>query len=58
MKTRFYNAYILTMEDEKDIIYGEIWVEDDKIVYIGKDRIDCVDFDQQIDVKGNIIMPG
>lgn len=46
------------MEDEKDIIYGEIWVEDDKIVYIGKDRIDCVDFDQQIDVKGNIIMPG
>lgn len=34
MNYRFYNAKILTMETT-DIIEGELWVQDDKILYVG-----------------------
>ncbi len=57
MKTRFYNARILTMADGIDITEGELHVDGDKISYIGKD---CKDgkFDKEIDCKGNVLMPG
>ena len=57
MRTRFYNARILTMKDF-DIFLGEVWVEDNKISYVGKYKEpDCL-FNQEIDVQKNLIMPG
>ena len=39
MNIRFYNARILTMEEQggqlREIFLGEIWVKDDKISYVG-----------------------
>ena len=35
MRTRFYNACILTMKDF-DVFSGEVWIEDNKIIYVGK----------------------
>ena len=35
MKTRIYNARILTMEENRELFQGEIWIEDEKIVYVG-----------------------
>ena len=35
MNYRFYNAKILTMETT-DIVQGELWVQDDKILYVGE----------------------
>ena len=35
MRTRFYNARILTMKDF-DVFSGEVWIEDNKIIYVGK----------------------
>ena len=56
MKLRFYNAKILTMQDE-NIINGELHVDGDKISYIGAEKSD-EKFDREIDLQGNLIIPG
>ncbi len=67
MKYRFYNAKILTMETT-DIMEGELWVQDDKILYVGEAggaaavcqslSIEGIVWDREIDCKGNLLMPG
>lgn len=68
MNIRFYNARILTMEEDKDIFQGELWIKDDRIVYVGDGRntddicqelaIPCMIWDREIDCSGNLLMPG
>ncbi len=57
MKTRIYNARILTMTDGIEIIEGELHTDEDVISYIGKEKANEA-FDKEIDAKGNLIMPG
>ena len=38
MNIRFYNARILTMETDRPIFEGEVWVKDEKILYVGDCR--------------------
>lgn len=61
MKIRFYNAKILTLdENEKfEVVEGELWTEDNLIAYIGdgKDKTE-EKWDREIDAKGNLLMPG
>lgn len=56
MKLRFYNAKILTMESEK-IITGELHTENDKITFVGENAPEGK-FDREIDLGGNLIIPG
>ena len=68
MRTRFYNARVLTMEEGRDIFVGEVWVVEDRIIFVGteeegrkycdshKDAI--LVWDREIDCKGNLLMPG
>lgn len=68
MNIRFYNAKILTMEENRDIFEGEIHTQDEKILYVGPaggtighpDSPDAkgITFDREIDCKGNLLMPG
>lgn len=65
MNLRFYNARILTMEEEKgkdcdlrEIFFGEVHVKDSKILYVGKVTNTALKFDREIDCKGNLLMPG
>lgn len=65
MNLRFYNARILTMEEEKgkdcdlrEIFCGEVHVKDSKISYVGKETNTALKFDREIDCKGNLLMPG
>ena len=68
MRTRFYNARILTMEEGRDIFEGEIWVVGDRIIFVGTEeegRHYCDDhkdtilvWDEEIDCKKNLLMPG
>ncbi len=68
MNIRFYNARILTMEDNRDIFLGELWVKDNRIVYAGdgsgteeiyqKLTVPCMLWDREIDCEGNLLMPG
>lgn len=67
MNYRFYNAKILTMET-MDIIEGELWVQGDKILYVGQESdaaaicrslsIESILWDREIDCNGNLLMPG
>lgn len=67
MNYRFYNAKILTMETT-DVISGELWVQDDKILYVGEGgdvavicrslSIESILWDREIDCNGNLLMPG
>lgn len=65
MNTRFYNARILTMSDSSktgdyfDITEGELWVENNRITHVGTPKeSDHLHFDEEIDVDGNLLMPG
>lgn len=58
---RIYNARILTMEDDKEIFDGEIWISGTKIDYIGpanKEEAAQISWERQIDAKRSLIMPG
>lgn len=56
MKLRFYNAKILTMENES-IIEGELCTDGGKIAYVGAERASG-GYDREIDLGGDLIIPG
>lgn len=58
MKIRFYNANIVVFNDNENIVFGEVCVEDGIITYVGKNRDLKEVYDREIDVEGNILMPG
>lgn len=68
MNIRLYNARILTMEKDRDVFWGEIWIKNDKIVYIpeevelkqdwNKRDVPRIAWDIELDCKGNLLMPG
>lgn len=68
MNIRLYNARILTMEKDRSIFKGEIWIKNDKIVYVGEggklerfwkeEKEICIIWDQEIDCEENLLLPG
>src|SRR5699024_6658864 len=66
MKTRIFNARILTMEEGRGIFQGEIGIEDGRIRYVREEEAGqeagesskAEDWEEEIDAKGNLIMPG
>ena len=68
MNIRLYNARILTMEKDKDIFHGEIWIKNDKIAYIADDEeierewrgadVPRISWDYELDCEDNLLMPG
>ena len=67
MNIRLYNARILTMERNRAVFHGEIWIKNDKICYIvdndnKEDENDKVvvkpNWELEIDCKNNLLMPG
>lgn len=67
MRIRMYNGRILTMEKEngqlKEWFFGEVWIKEHEIENVicydshKKELVEEV-FDKEIDVKGNLLMPG
>ena len=58
MKIRYYNAKIMTMADEAcSISEGELHTENDRIVYVDE-AVEGGTFDKEINVNGNLLMPG
>ncbi|MDD3252582.1 MAG: amidohydrolase [Lachnospiraceae bacterium] len=62
MKIRFYHAKIMTMQTDFEISEGEVWVEHNRITYVGPGSGGVLrkqpDWDREIDVEGNLMMPG
>jgi len=67
MNIRLYNARILTMEKNKPVFRGEIWVRNEKIAYIAsqeeldkdwREGFPRIPWDVEVDCKENLLMPG
>jgi 5-methylthioadenosine/S-adenosylhomocysteine deaminase len=60
MNIRFYNARILTMANGFDIVEGELWVQGNRIIYVGEQtqKTKEVKWGRKIDCGKNLIMPG
>ena len=58
MKIRFINARVLTMREEQPIFLGEVWVENERITYVGPKTHSEVEFDRVINCGQNLLMPG
>lgn len=61
MNTRIYNARVLTMNGNTDIIDGEIHIGGDTITYAGPSGgvpAEPVRWDREIDAQGNLVLPG
>ena len=55
---RFYNGKLLAMDGSLDITEDEVWTDGAKISYVGPARDDAPAFEREIDLKGNLLMPG
>ena len=68
MNTRFYNARVLTMDGDTNIIEnGEVLVKGNTILYAGskegaieylQNSTDTIMWNREIDANGNLVMPG
>ena len=54
---RFYNARIMTMEQDCSVRQGELWTDGDKICYIGETPAELPAFEREINAEGNLLMP-
>ncbi|WP_226646685.1 amidohydrolase family protein [Mesobacillus subterraneus] len=55
----FYNGTIITGNTNNEVFTnGAIGVEGEKIIYVGTTPEDVTSYDEKIDLKGNILLPG
>lgn len=55
---RFYNGKILSFTNGIEIKDGEVWTDGGIISYVGKGADERPAFEREIDLKGDLIMPG
>ncbi|MCR5664049.1 MAG: amidohydrolase [Oscillospiraceae bacterium] len=55
---RFYNGRTLRFFPELRLGGEEVWVDGSRISYVGPARADAPAFERQIDLRGNLLMPG
>ena len=57
---KLYNARIMPMLGENDcsILEGELWTDGERISYVGPARADMPEFDRELDLGGDLIIPG
>ena len=68
MNIRLYNASILTMEKDRSVFRGEVWIKNEKIAYVPdeteldrewkKGEFPRIAWDIELDCRGNLLMPG
>lgn len=55
---RFYNGKVLSFGGGIKVTCDEVWVDGGRITYVGPAREDMPAFHRQIDLKGDLLMPG
>lgn len=55
---RFYNGKTLRFDTGAHLTADEVWVEDGTIVYVGAPREDKPPFSREIDLAGDLLLPG
>ena len=57
---RFKNGRLLTLSSGCEVSCGEVWVEGDKIAFVGKptdEQLKTASFEREIDLDGDLLMP-
>lgn len=55
MRTAIRDAWILTQNPSRDVLRGDVIIEDERIVSVGPTGMEA---DREIDARGDILMPG
>ena len=55
---RFYNGKIIQFRPEICMSNDEVWVDGSSIAYVGKAPAELPEFERQIDLKGDLLIPG
>lgn len=58
MRIRFYGGRVLTMLPNCDVCQCEVWVDGNRICYVGPEKQSDIKWDREIDLEGNLLMPG
>lgn len=57
---RLKNGRVMTMEKNTEIVNSEVWVDKDKICFVGQptsEQLKNMHFEREIDLEGNLLMP-
>ncbi len=55
---RFYNGKLLRLKGGVQLSEDEVWTEGSRIVYVGPKKADSPKFEREIDLNGDVLMPG
>lgn len=55
---RFFNGKLLSLDGGFDVTEQEVWIDGSKIAYVGPAKPDMPGFEREIDLRGNLLMPG
>lgn len=55
---RFYNGRVLSFANGTEITNDEVWTDGGAICYVGPKKTETPQFDRQIDLKGDLLIPG
>lgn len=55
---RFYNGRVLSFANGTEITNDEVWTDGGTICYVGPKKAEMPRFDRQIDLKGDLLIPG
>lgn len=55
---RFYNGRVLTFADEMKVTENEVWTDGGKIVYVGSQKSEMPEFEREINLNGDLLIPG
>ena len=55
---RFYNGRVLSFANGTEITNDEVWTDGGSICYVGPKKAEMPRFDRQIDLRGDLLIPG
>ena len=55
---RFYNGRVLSFTNGTEITNDEVWTDGSSICYVGPKKAAMPQFEREIDLKGDLLLPG
>ena len=55
---RFFNGKVVTMDGDIAVTEQEVWTDGDRIAYVGPGKENAPAFEREIDLRGDLLMPG
>ena len=55
---RFFNGKVVTMDGDIAVTEQEVWTDGDRIAYVGPGKENAPAFEREIDLKGDVLLPG